>query len=141
MDLWNGACHVHSRFTAADIISLKKEYPSAKVLVHPECESSVVALADEAGSTAALLKYALSSEATTFIVATENGILHEMQKAAPQKTFISAAKNKCDSTCEYMKMITLQKLYDCLKNEAPVVKVDAEIAREAIKPIQRMLNS
>lgn len=142
MLLWNGACHVHARFSVEKIVELKQQYPNAKVLVHPECKGPVVKLADKVGSTAALLKYAIADEANEFIVATESGILHEMQKSAPQKTFIPAPPD--DSTCgcnecEYMKLVTLQKVYDCLRFEQPVVTVDAEIAAKAVKPIERML--
>lgn len=142
MLLWDGACHVHSRFSVEKILELKAEYPNAKVLVHPECKGPVVKLADKVGSTAALLKFAINDESNEFIVATESGILHEMQKAAPQKTFIPAPPD--DSTCgcnecEYMKLVTLEKLYLCLKNESPVVSVDKLIAEKAIRPIERML--
>jgi quinolinate synthase len=142
MLLWNGACHVHARFSVEKILALKEEYPNAKILVHPECKGPVVKLADKVGSTAALLKFAIKDEAKEFIVATESGILHEMQKAAPQKKFIPAPPD--DSTCacnecEYMKMVTLRKLYLCLKNEWPVVTVEEEIAKKAIRPIERML--
>ena len=142
MLLWDGACHVHSRFSVEKILELKKEYPNAKVLVHPECKGPVVKLADKVGSTAALLKFAINDESNEFIVATESGILHEMQKAALQKTFIPAPPD--DSTCgcnecEYMKLVTLEKLYLCLKNESPVVSVDKKIAEKAIRPIERML--
>ena len=142
MLLWDGACHVHSRFSVEKILELKKEYPNAKVLVHPECKGPVVKLADKVGSTSALLKFAINDESNEFIVATESGILHEMQKAAPQKTFIPAPPD--DSTCgcnecEYMKLVTLEKLYLCLKNESPVVSVDKKIAEKAIRPIERML--
>lgn len=142
MLLWDGACHVHARFSVEKILELKAEYPNAKVLVHPECKGPVVKLADKVGSTAALLKFAINDESNEFIVATESGILHEMQKAAPQKTFIPAPPD--DSTCgcnecEYMKLVTLEKLYLCLKNESPVVTVDKEIAEKAIRPIERML--
>ena len=142
MVLWNGACHVHARFSVEKILQLKAEYPNAKILVHPECKGPVVKLADKVGSTAALLKFAIADEATEFIVATESGILHEMQKKAPQKTFIPAPPD--DSTCacnecEYMKLVTLQKLRDCLLNEAPQVTVDPAIAARAVLPINRML--
>ena len=142
MVLWNGACHVHARFSGEKILALKSEYPGAKILVHPECKGPVVKLADKVGSTAALLKFAIADDAQEFIVATESGILHEMQKSAPQKTFIPAPPD--DSTCacnecEYMKLVTLQKLYNCLKYEWPVVTVDKEIAEKAIRPIERML--
>ena len=142
MLLWDGACHVHEKFSVEKILELKKQYPDAKVLVHPECKGAVVKLADKVGSTAALLKYSINDSSDTFIVATESGILHEMQKACPEKTFIPAPPS--DSTCacnecSYMKLITMQKLYDCLKNEAPEINVDAEVAEKAIVSINRML--
>ena len=142
MLLWDGACHVHEKFSVEKIIELKKQYPDAKVLVHPECKGTVVKLADKVGSTAALLKYSINDSSDTFIVATESGILHEMQKACPEKTFIPAPPS--DSTCacnecSYMKFVTMQKLYDCLKNEAPEIHVDAEVAEKAIVSINRML--
>jgi quinolinate synthase len=142
MLLWDGACHVHEKFSVEKIIELKNQYPDAKVLVHPECKGAVVKLADKVGSTAALLKYSINDSSNTFIVATESGILHEMQKACPEKTFIPAPPS--DSTCacnecSYMKLITMQKLYDCLKNEAPEIHVDAEVAEKAIVSINRML--
>ena len=142
MLLWDGACHVHEKFSVEKIVELKKQYPDAKVLVHPECKGTVVKLADKVGSTAALLKYSINDSSDTFIVATESGILHEMQKACPEKTFIPAPPS--DSTCacnecSYMKLVTMQKLYDCLKNEAPEIHVDAEVAEKAIVSINRML--
>ena len=142
MLLWDGACHVHEKFSVEKILELKKQYPDAKVLVHPECKGAVVKLADKVGSTAALLKYSIEDSAQTFIVATESGILHEMQKACPEKTFIPAPPS--DSTCacnecSYMKLVTMQKLYDCLKNEAPEIHVDAQVAEKAIVSINRML--
>lgn len=142
MLLWNGACHVHEKFSLEKILALKKEHPQAKILVHPECKGPVVKVADKVGSTAALLKYAVSDEATEFIVATESGILHEMRKRCPEKVFIPAPPN--DSTCacnecNYMKLITLEKLYNCLRYEWPEVEVDEEVAEKAIRPIHRML--
>lgn len=142
MLLWDGACHVHEKFSVEKILELKKQYPDAKVLVHPECKGTVVKLADKVGSTAALLKYSINDPAQVFIVATESGILHEMQKSCPEKTFIPAPPS--DSTCacnecSYMKLVTMQKLYDCLLNEAPEIHVDAEVAEKAIRPINRML--
>ena len=142
MLLWDGACHVHEKFSVEKIIELKNQYPNAKVLVHPECKGAVVKLADKVGSTAALLKYSINDSSDIFIVATESGILHEMQKACPEKTFIPAPPS--DSTCacnecSYMKLVTMQKLYDCLKNEAPEIHVDAEVAEKAIVSINRML--
>ena len=142
MILWNGACHVHEKFSVEKIVALKKKYPNAQVLAHPECKSSVLALADKVGSTAALLKYALNSECNEFIVATESGILHEMRKNGNGNTFIPAppADSTCAcNECNYMRLNTLQKLYNTLKYELPEVTVDAEIATKAIKPIEKML--
>lgn len=142
MLLWDGACHVHEQFSAEKIIELKKMYPDAQVLVHPECKNTVARLADKIGSTAALLKYSISSPATVFIVATESGILHEMQKACPDKKFIPAppSDGTCScNECAYMKMVTIQKLHDCLLNETPEIYVDPAVAEKAIRPINRML--
>ena len=142
MVLWHGACHVHEKFSLEKILQLKEQHPDAKILVHPECKGPVVKVADKVGSTAALLKYSIADEATTFIVATESGILHEMQKACPQKTFIPAPPN--DSTCacnecNYMKLVTLEKLYNCLRYEWPSIEVDEKVAQKAVRPINRML--
>ena len=142
MLLWDGACHVHEQFSVEKIVELKAQYPDAVVLAHPECKSVVLKLADVVGSTAALLKYAVNSDKQRFIVATEAGIIHEMQKKCPQKTFIPAPPN--DSTCgcnecNFMRLNTLEKLYNCLKYEFPEVTVDPEVAKEAVKPIKRML--
>lgn len=142
MKLWNGACHVHEQFSVEKIAELKKEYPGAKVLVHPECKGQVLALADKVGSTAALLDYAVKSDAKEFIVATESGILHEMQKRCPEKTFIPAppADSTCAcNDCAYMKLNTLEKLRDCLRDGKPAMHVDPAIAEKAIRPIKRML--
>lgn len=142
MLLWDGACHVHEQFSVEKIIELKAQHPGAVVLAHPECKSVVLKLADVVGSTAALLKYAVNSDKQEFIVATEAGILHEMQKKCPQKTFIPAPPN--DSTCgcnecNFMRLNTLEKLYNCLKYEYPEITVDLDIAEKAVKPIKRML--
>lgn len=142
MVLWNGACHVHEKFSLEKILELKAAHPQAKILVHPECPAPIVKIADKVGSTAALLKYSISDPTTEFIVATESGILHEMQKSCPSKTFIPAPPN--DSTCgcnecSYMKLITMEKLYNCLKNESPEITVDPQIAKKAIRPINKML--
>lgn len=142
MLLWDGACHVHERFSAEAIAKLKEEHPQAKVLVHPECRRPVALMADKVGSTAVLLKYAIESDAQEFIVATEAGILHQMRKSAPHKTFIPVPPT--DSTCgcndcSYMKLNTLAKLRTCLVNEAPEVTVSPEAAAAALKPINRML--
>ena len=143
MMLWDGACHVHEQFSVEKIVGLKKAHPSAEVLAHPECKSTILALADKIGSTAALLKHAINSDKKEFIVATESGILHEMQKQCPEKTFIPAPPN--DSTCacnecSFMRLNTMEKLYNCLKDETPELIVDATVASKAIRPIQRMLD-
>lgn len=143
MKLWNGACHVHEKFSIEKILELKKDFPKAKILVHPECQGPVVKLADKVGSTAALLKYAVTcADCNDFIVATESGILHEMRKQAPQKNFIPAPPN--DSTCgcndcSYMKLNTLEKLYRALRDGEPEVFVDPSIIERAKLPILRML--
>lgn len=142
MILWDGACHVHEQFSVEKIVELKKKYPEAKVLAHPECKKVVLALADKIGSTAALLKYAIQSGEKQFIVATESGILHEMRKNCPDKEFIPAPPN--DSTCAcnecmYMRLNTMEKLYNTLLYEQPEIKVDSDVSAKAIKPIRRML--
>lgn len=143
MLLWDGACHVHERFSLEKIMELKKTYPDARILVHPECKKPLQIIADKVGSTAVLLNYAKESDANEFIVVTESGILHQMQKECPEKVFIPAPPS--DSTCgcndcSYMKLNTLQKLYDCLKNELPEINVDEEIITLARRPIERMLS-
>ena len=146
MLLWNGGCHVHERFSVEKIIELKKQYPEAVVMAHLECKAPVLALADVKGSTATMLNYAQQSDEKQFIVATESGILHEMQRTCPDKKFIpvppeiseSGLECSCNE-CQYMKMNTLEKVYDCLKNENPQIKIDKKIARQAVKPIERML--
>ncbi|MDE6692372.1 MAG: quinolinate synthase NadA, partial [Muribaculaceae bacterium] len=142
MVLWDGACHVHEKFSLEKILELKNEYPGAKILVHPECRRALQLAADKVGSTAALLKYAQESDCDTFIVATESGILHEMQLKCPQKTFIPAPPDDAQCACNecaYMKQNTLRKLYECLRDEAPEVEVDTVIAEKARRPIDRML--
>jgi len=142
MLLWDGACHVHERFSVEKLVALKAEYPEAKVLVHPECRGAVVKLADVVGSTAALLKYATQSEADTFLVVTESGILHEMQRRCPQKHFIPVPPDDATcacNECSYMKLCTLPKVYNALRYEWPVIEVDKSIAARALKPIERML--
>ncbi|MDR0418775.1 MAG: quinolinate synthase NadA [Prevotellaceae bacterium] len=142
MVLWDGACHVHEQFSAEKMVELKKQYPNAKVLAHPECKKIVLILADKIGSTAALLKYSKDDDAKQYIVATESGIIHQMQLASPDKEFIPVPP--LDSTCgcndcEYMKLITLEKLYLNLKNEEPEVVVEEELRKKAEKSIVRML--
>ena len=146
MLLWNGGCHVHERFSATNIVELKKQYPDAIVMAHLECKGPVLALADVKGSTATMLQFAQQNCATQFIVATEAGILHEMQRTCPDKEFIpvppeiseSGLECSCNE-CQYMKMNTLLKVYNTLKYEWPQIEVDPEIAKEAVKPIERML--
>ena len=146
MLLWNGGCHVHERFSVQAIAQLKAEHPDAMVLAHPECKGPVLAAADVVGSTAVLLKYATEHPDNTYIVATESGILHEMQRACPNTTFlpvppeVSEGKLGCScNECEYMKLSTLKKMYNALKYEWPTVDVPEAVAREAVKPIERML--
>ncbi len=143
MLLWNGACHVHERFSVERLVALKEANPQAKVLAHPECKGAVLVLADVVGSTAALLKYVTTSEAQTFIVATESGILHQMQKACPEKTFVAVPPN--DSTCacnecSFMRLNSLEKLYNTLMYEYPEVEVPQPIIERAVRPIHRMLD-
>ena len=142
MLLWNGACHVHEQFSLDKLKALKAEYPDALVLVHPECKKEILDQADIVGSTAALLKGAKQSSKSSFIVVTEAGILHEMRKQCPEKTFIplppEGNEHACNE-CDFMRLNTLEKLYNCLKYEYPVIEVDAKIAAEAVKPIHRML--
>lgn len=139
--LWNGACMVHEIFSREKITRLKERHPNAKFIAHPECEDGVLQMADYIGSTTGLLKYAINTDAKEFIVATESGIIHQMEKACPDKTFIPAPPNNncaCND-CPYMKRNTLEKLYLCLKNETPEVTVPMETIVNARKPIERML--
>ncbi len=140
--LWNGACMVHEIFSREKITKLKERHPKAKFIAHPECEEIVLQMADYIGSTTGLLKYTINSDAKEFIVATESGIIHQMEKANPDKVFIPAPPdNHCAcNDCPYMKRNTLEKLYLCLKNELPEVSVAENIINEARKPIQRMLD-
>ena len=142
MVLWDGACHVHEQFSLEKLLELKKVYPQALVLAHPECKSVVLKLADHVGSTASLLNYSKNSKAKEFIVATESGILHEMKKRNPGKLFIPVPPN--DSTCacnecNFMRLNTMEKLYNCLQYEKPEIFVDENIREKAVKPIQQML--
>lgn len=142
MVLWNGACHVHEQFSLEKIKELKKEHPEALVLVHPECKKPLQLIADKIGSTAVLLDFAGKSDAKEFIVATESGILHEMQKKYPDKLLIPAPPNDSScacNECSYMKLNTLQKVRDALANMSPAIEVDAAVAERARKPIERML--
>jgi quinolinate synthase len=142
MVLWDGACHVHEEFSVEKIVHLKKENTKAKVLAHPECEQPVLIIADHIGSTSSLLKYSQTDKAKSYIVATESGIIHQMKKASPDKTFIPAPPK--DSTCgcsdcNFMKLNTMEKLYNCLKYEMPEVTLDEELRKKAEKPIRKML--
>lgn len=142
MLLWDGACHVHEQFSLDAIIRLKREHPEARLLVHPECKKAVTLLADHVGSTASLLKYAQESPAREFIVATESGILHKMRQSCPDKTFIAAPPEQAGcacNNCSFMKLNTLEKLRDCLRDLSPEIHVDEEVAARAIRPIERML--
>ena len=142
MLLWDGACNVHEQFSVEKLVKLKSEHPGSLILAHPECKKTVLLLADFIGSTQALLNYATASDAKSFLVATESGILHEMQKQNPYKEFIPVPPN--DSTCacnecNFMRLNTLEKLYNCLLNETPEILIDEEIRVKAVKPILRML--
>lgn len=143
MVLWDGACHVHEKFSAEKLVELKKQHPEAKVLAHPECKKPLLLLADVVGSTAALLKAAAEApEGSEFIVVTESGILHEMRRLCPDKTFIPAppTDSNCGcNDCAFMKLNTLEKLAACLENMSPRIEVDPEVAARARKPIERML--
>ena len=147
MLLWNGGCHVHEKFSVDEIVRLKKEHPEAVVMAHLECKAPVLALADVKGSTATMLKYAQTHPEKEYIVATEAGILHEMQRTCPDKTFIPVPPEVSEGSlgcscneCEYMKKNTLQKIYNTLKYGWPSIEIDPAIARDAVKPIERMLN-
>lgn len=140
--LWNGACMVHEIFSQDKIDSLRRQYPAAKFIAHPECEEHILKEADFIGSTTGLLNYSTKSDADTFIVATESGIIHQMKKANPHKTFIPAPPNNacaCND-CPHMKLNTLEKLYNCMKYELPEIDLPMDIVEKARKPIQRMLD-
>lgn len=141
MLLWNGACMVHEIFSQEKIFRLKQRHPEAKLIAHPECEDAVLQMADFVGSTTALLNYTRKDTATTFIVATEAGILHKMIEASPNKTFIAAPPdNSCAcNECPHMKRNTLEKIYNCLKYEIPELIMDEELRLAALKPINRMM--
>ncbi len=145
MILWNGACHVHSRFSLEALLKLKKENPGVEVLAHPECKAPILAQSDVIGSTKALLEHTIKSSAKRFIIATESGILFEMQRACPDKEFIPVPPEVTEGVgcscneCEYMRLNTLEKVYECLLNESPEMQVDESTARKAVSSIQRML--
>lgn len=142
MLLWDGACHVHEQFSLEKILDFKNKHPEADVITHPECKQPIIHISDFVGSTAALLKYTINSEKKQFIVATESGVIHEMKKQSPDKEFIPAPPN--DSTCacnecNFMRLNTIEKLYNCLKYEIPEIYIDENLQKEAIKPIRKML--
>jgi len=142
MVLWTGACHVHELFSLEKILALKKEYPDADVIAHPECRQPILHIADFIGSTSALLQYTRQSSKTQFIVVTESGVIHEMKKRSPEKEFIPAPPN--DSTCacnecSFMRLHTMEKLYHCLRDEQPEIMVEEEVRRKAVQCILRML--
>jgi len=142
MLLWNGACHVHDRFSLERIAAMKKEHPEAKVLVHPECRRPLQLIADKVGSTAALLEFAQTDDAPEYIVVTESGILFEMRRKCPGKVFLAApaedAECQCNE-CDFMKLNTLRKVYEALRDGKPEIEVDPDIAERAMRPIKRML--
>ena len=143
MLIWDGACHVHEQFSVERILELKKEHPKAKIIAHPECEKPVLIISDHIGSTSSLLKFTISDDSEEYIVATESGIIHQMKKNNPNKLFIPAPPK--DSTCacndcEFMKLISLKKIYNSLKFEKPEIELDEETIKRAVKPIQRMLD-
>jgi quinolinate synthase len=141
MVLWNGACMVHEIFSTEKITKLQLRHPNAKVIAHPECEDPVLQLADYIGSTTQLLKYTITNEANEFIVATETGILHQMMKSSPHKTFIPAPPNNncaCND-CPHMKRNTLEKIYLCMEYELPEITMDEQLRLAAKKPIDKML--
>lgn len=146
MLLWDGACHVHSRFSLEALLALKEQYPDTPVLAHPECKAVILSQANVIGSTKALLDYSTKSPQKRFIVVTESGILHEMQKACPNKEFIPVPPEASESIgcqcneCEYMRLNTLEKLFSCLRDETPEILVSDDIAARAVLPIRKMLD-
>ena len=147
MELWQGGCHVHERFSIDAIAQLKKQYPEATVMAHLECKAPVLAMADVKGSTADMLKYAQQHDPQQYIVATEAGIMHELERTCPDCEFIPVPPEISEGTvgcqcneCQYMKLNTLEKLRDCLRDGKPEVTVPQDIAKDAVKPIERMLS-
>jgi quinolinate synthase len=142
MVIWNGTCYVHEEFSLEAIVNLKEEYPDAKVIVHPECEMPIRLIADYIGSTSSLLSYTMKDSSKVYIVATEPGIIHQMNKANPLKKYIPVppVDSTCGcSECSFMKLITLEKILNCLKNEKPEIILDKETIVRAGKPIRRMM--
>lgn len=140
MVLWNGACHVHEKYSLAKLSEIKKQHPLAKVLVHPECKGEISDVADYVGSTAGILKYPATSPANEFIIVTESGILHELKKSYPDKTFIPLPVEEAPcNKCEYMRLNTMEKLYNCLLNETPEITIEENIRKRGYAPIEKML--
>jgi quinolinate synthase len=143
MVVWNGACHVHEEFSLERILELKKENPDAKIISHPECQKPILLVSDYIGSTSSLLSFVQKDDCNKFIVATEWGILHQMQKACPSKVFIAAPPkdSSCGcNECSFMRLISLKKIYNALKFEQPEVILDENLRKQAVKPIERMLD-
>ena len=144
MLLWDGACHVHEQFSLEKLLDLKKENPDAEIVAHPECKSVILKMSDYVGSTQGLLNYVTNSDKKKFLVVTESGILHQMTKANPDKTFIPVppeieGKTCMCNECNYMRMNTMEKLYACLRDEKPEILIEEELREKAVKPILRML--
>jgi quinolinate synthase len=141
MTLWEGSCIVHETFSEKKILSLKVKYPDAKLIAHPECEESVLKHADFIGSTSKLLQYVQSDSSSSYIIATEPGIIHQMEKLSGGKNYIPAPpENNCScNNCPYMKMNTMEKLYLCMKNKYPYIEMEESLRTAALKPIERML--
>ncbi len=143
MKLWDGACHVHEQFQLSEILEMKKKYPNAKILTHPECKDEIVAISDVVGSTQALINYSVENNCNEFIVVTESGVIHEMKRLNPTKTFIPIqiqedGIKKCNE-CKYMRLNTLEKIYNCLKYNYPIIEIEEEIRKKAEKSIIEML--
>ena len=142
MVIWDGACHVHEEFSLEEILKIKKKHPLAKIIAHPECEKQVLLVADHIGSTSSLLKYTIEENSQEYIVATEPGIIHQMKKNNPKKLFIVAPPK--DSTCgcndcNFMKLITMEKIYNTLKYEMPEIEIDEKLRKKAERSINKML--
>jgi quinolinate synthase len=143
MVIWQGACHVHEEFSLERILEIKKKEPDAKIIAHPECEKPILLVAEHIGSTSSLLNFTKKDDGKKYIVATESGIIHQMKKASPEKTFMPAPTKDVTcacSDCNFMKLITIKKMYHCLKYEMPEVTVSEEIRQKAIHSIKRMLD-
>ena len=140
MTLWNGACHVHERFTRDRVLEMRAQYPDAEVVCHPECQEPIRLLADHICSTEKMIPYCRESECSKFIIVTETGILHRLRKLVPGKQFIPMDMGQCScAECEYMKLNTLEKLRNCLRDMAPEVRVPEDLRLRAAAPLERML--